>query len=62
MNGRVVLDGHSTNASEMQHNGMEGIKKKKTRLLAAGTNHFPVTRPVATPCDLYERIFTVAIP
>jgi len=27
MNGRVVLDGHSTNASEMQHNGMEGIKK-----------------------------------
>ena len=24
--GRVVLDSHSTNASEMQHNGMEGIK------------------------------------
>jgi len=28
MNVKVVLDGHSTNASEMQHNGMEGIKKK----------------------------------
>ena len=27
MNVKVVLDGHSTNASEMQHNGMEGIKK-----------------------------------
>jgi len=25
LNGRVVLDGHSTNTSEMQHNGMEGI-------------------------------------
>ena len=28
MNVKVVLDGHSTNASEMQHNGMEGIKNK----------------------------------
>jgi len=27
MNVKVVLDGHSTNASEMQHNIMEGIKK-----------------------------------
>ena len=26
MNVKVVLDGHSTNVSEMQHNGMEGIK------------------------------------
>ena len=26
MNVKVVLDGHSTNDSEMQHNGMEGIK------------------------------------
>ena len=24
-----MLDGHSTNTSEMQHNGMEGIKKTR---------------------------------